>query len=115
MDFRVLGPVGVVADDGTSLDIGPYQQRMVLALCMLAAPRPVGPSRMIDALWEDGPPPGAVNTVQAYVSKLRRVFEPGRRRDVPPAILVSRPGGYALDISGSALDLARAREHAAEG
>ncbi|MEV4242484.1 BTAD domain-containing putative transcriptional regulator [Streptosporangium canum] len=115
MDFRVLGPVGVVADDGTSLDIGPYQQRMVLALCMLAAPRPVGLSRMIDALWEDGPPPGAVNTVQAYVSKLRRAFEPGRRRDVPPAILVSRPGGYALDISGSALDLARAREHAAEG
>ncbi|WP_433253076.1 BTAD domain-containing putative transcriptional regulator [Streptosporangium sp. CA-135522] len=115
MDFRVLGPVGVVADDGTSLDIGPYQQRAVLTLCVLAAPRPVGPSRLIDALWEDQPPPGAVNTVQAYVSKLRRVFEPGRQRHMPPTILVSRPGGYALDIPGDALDLARAREHAAEG
>ncbi|MDP9862505.1 MULTISPECIES: BTAD domain-containing putative transcriptional regulator [Streptosporangium] len=115
MDFRVLGPVGVVADDGMPLDIGPYQQRAVLAMCMLAAPRPVGPHRLIDALWEDVPPPGAVNTVQAYISKLRRVFEPGRRRDVPPAVLVSRPGGYALDIPETALDLARARERAAEG
>ncbi|MBG0828270.1 AAA family ATPase [Planomonospora sp. ID67723] len=115
MDFRVLGPVGVIADDGTPLDIGPYQQRAVLALCMLAAPRPVSPNRMIDVLWEDGPPPGAVNTVQAYVSKLRRVFEPGRSRNTPPVILVSRPGGYALDIPDTALDLARARGHAAEG
>ncbi|AWS41051.1 BTAD domain-containing putative transcriptional regulator [Streptosporangium sp. 'caverna'] len=115
MDFRVLGPVEVIADDGTSLDIGPYQQRAVLAMCMLAVPRPTGPSQMIDALWEGGPPPGALNTVQAYVSKLRRVFEPGRRRQVPPAILVTRPGGYALDISETALDLGRVRRHAAEG
>lgn len=115
MDFRVLGPVSVIADGGTPLDIGPYQQRAVLALCMLAAPRPVGMGRIVDTLWEDGPPPGAVNTVQAYVSKLRRVLEPGRRRQVPPAILVSGPGGYALDIPGTALDLARAHGHAAEG
>ncbi|GAA3444634.1 BTAD domain-containing putative transcriptional regulator [Planomonospora venezuelensis] len=115
MDFRVLGPVGVAADDGAPLDIGPYQQRAVLALCMLAAPRPVSPNRMIDVLWEDAPPPGASNTVQAYISKLRRVFEPGRSRNTPPSILVSRPGGYALDIPETALDLARARGHAAEG
>ncbi|GIH89998.1 BTAD domain-containing putative transcriptional regulator [Planobispora siamensis] len=115
MDFRVLGPVEVVGDDGAPLDIGPYQQRAVLALCMIAAPRPVPPSRMIDVLWDEEPPPGAVNTVQAYVSKLRKVFEPGRRREVPPAILVSRPGGYALDIPPQALDLARARGHAEEG
>ncbi|MDP9846237.1 BTAD domain-containing putative transcriptional regulator [Streptosporangium lutulentum] len=115
MDFRVLGPVEVIADDGTPLDIGPYQQRAVLAMCMLIAPRPAGPSQMIDALWEGEPPPGAVNTVQAYVSKLRRAFEPGRRRHVPPAILVTRPGGYALDIPETALDLGRVRRHADEG
>ncbi|GLK08180.1 hypothetical protein GCM10017600_15850 [Streptosporangium carneum] len=111
----MLGPVGVIADDGEPLDVGPYQQRAVLTLCMLAAPRPVGPHRMMDALWDGEPPPRAANTLQAYVSKLRRVFEPGRRREVPPTVLVSRPGGYALDIPESAFDLARAREHAAEG
>ncbi|GGL07448.1 BTAD domain-containing putative transcriptional regulator [Planomonospora parontospora] len=115
MDFRVLGPVGVAGDGGEPLDIGPHQQRAVLALCMLAAPRPVAPARIIDVLWEDGPPPGAVNTVQAYVSKLRRVFEPDRRRNTPPSVLVSRPGGYALAIGEADLDLARARGHAAEG
>ncbi|GAA4193578.1 hypothetical protein GCM10022252_36730 [Streptosporangium oxazolinicum] len=115
MDFRVLGPVGVFADGGAALDIGPYQQRLVLAMCVLAAPRPVGPNRMIDALWEGDPPPGALNTVQAYVSKLRRVFEPGRARNVPPAVLVSRPGGYALDVPGGAIDLGRARGRAAGG
>ncbi|MEU4538431.1 BTAD domain-containing putative transcriptional regulator [Streptosporangium sp. NPDC023825] len=115
MDFRVLGPVGAFADGGAALDIGPYQQRLVLAMCVLAAPRPVGPSRMIDALWEGDPPPGALNTVQAYVSKLRRVFEPGRTRNVPPVVLVSRPGGYALDVPGGAIDLGRARGHAAVG
>ncbi|MFC4057365.1 BTAD domain-containing putative transcriptional regulator [Planomonospora corallina] len=115
MDFRVLGPVGVIGDDGEPLDVGPAQQRAVLALCMLAVPRPVAPARMIDALWEDAPPPGAVNTVQAYVSKLRRVFEPDRRPRTPPAVLVSRPGGYALAIGEADLDLARVRARAAEG
>ncbi|MEU8386248.1 BTAD domain-containing putative transcriptional regulator, partial [Streptosporangium sp. NPDC048865] len=115
MDFRVLGPVEAFADGGTALDVGPYQQRLVLAMCVVAAPRPVGPNRIIDALWEGDPPPGALNTVQAYVSKLRRVFEPGRARNVPPAVLVSRPGGYALDVPGGAIDLGRARERAARG
>ncbi|MER5628729.1 BTAD domain-containing putative transcriptional regulator [Streptosporangium sp. NPDC002544] len=115
MDFRVLGPVEVIADSGAVLDIGPYQQRLVLAMCVLAAPRPVGPNRMIDALWEDAPPPGALNTVQAYVSKLRRVFEPGRPREVPPKVLTSRPGGYVLDVPAAAIDLGRVREQVAEG
>ncbi|MFI6508338.1 BTAD domain-containing putative transcriptional regulator [Streptosporangium sp. NPDC050855] len=115
MDFRVLGPVGVLAGDGTALDAGPYQQRLVLAMCVLAAPRPVGPHRMIDALWEGDPPPGALNTVQAYVSKLRRLFEPGRTRRAAPTVLVTRPGGYALDVPVTAIDLGRAREHAAAG
>ncbi|GAA0845183.1 BTAD domain-containing putative transcriptional regulator [Streptosporangium amethystogenes subsp. fukuiense] len=115
MDFRVLGPVEVTADSGAVVDIGPYQQRLVLAICVLAAPRPVGPNRMIDALWEDAPPPGALNTVQAYVSKLRRVFEPGRPREVPPKVLTSRPGGYLLDVPAAAIDLGRVRGQMAEG
>ncbi|MEV4531966.1 BTAD domain-containing putative transcriptional regulator [Streptosporangium sp. NPDC049304] len=115
MDFRVLGPVGAFTDEGVALDIGPYQQRLVLAMCVLAVPRPVGPQRMIDALWEGDPPPGALNTVQAYVSKLRRVFEPGRTRNVPPTVLVSKPGGYVLDVPGGAIDLGRVRERLAEG
>lgn len=84
-------------------------------MCMLAAPRPMSPARIIEALWEDEPPAGALNTVQAYVSKLRRILEPGRVRAVAPSILVSKLGGYALVVPDESLDLARARAHAAKG
>ncbi|GAA0430560.1 ATPase AAA [Acrocarpospora corrugata] len=115
MEFRVLGPISVVGADGVPLDIGPAQQRAVLALCLLAAPRPVSASRLIDALWEDDAPGGALNTVQAYISKLRRVLEPGRVRRGAASILVSRPGGYALDIPDEAVDRRRVAVRAAEG
>ncbi len=84
MEFRVLGPITVIGADGVALDIGPLQQRSVLALCLLASPRPVTVARIIDALWDEGPPASAVNTVQAYISKLRRALEPSRSRRGPP-------------------------------
>ncbi|MEU6429227.1 BTAD domain-containing putative transcriptional regulator [Microbispora sp. NPDC046973] len=115
MEFRVLGPVVVLDDGGTPLDIGPSQQRAVLALCVLAAPRPVSTARIVDALWEREPPPGAVNTVQAYVSKLRRVLEPGRVRREKPSVLVSRPGGYAIELPPESFDLGRAGAAVAAG
>ncbi|MEO3855192.1 helix-turn-helix domain-containing protein [Acrocarpospora sp. B8E8] len=92
----------MIGADGVALDIGPAQQRAVLALCLLAAPRPVSASRLIDALWEDGASAGALNTVQAYISKLRQVLEPGRACGGAASILASRPGGYALDRLASA-------------
>ncbi|GAA0977888.1 hypothetical protein GCM10009555_039830 [Acrocarpospora macrocephala] len=115
MEFRVLGPISVIGADGVALDIGPAQQRAVLALCLLAAPRPVSASRLIDALWEDDAPAGALNTVQAYISKLRRVLEPGRARRGAASILVSRPGGYALDIPDEDIDRRRVTVRVAEG
>ncbi len=115
MEFRLLGPVSVIGDDGVVLDTGPSQQRAVLALCMLAAPRPIGAARIMDALWPEERPPRAVNTVQAYISKLRRVFEPGRSRRDSPSVLVSRPGGYALVMPHGGYDLGRARDRIAEG
>ncbi len=115
LEFRVLGPVVVLDDGGTPLDIGPSQQRAVLALCVLAAPRPVSTARIVDALWEQEPPPGAVNTVQAYVSKLRRVLEPGRVRRAKPSVLLSRPGGYAIELPPESFDLGRAAAAVAAG
>ncbi|WP_432930890.1 BTAD domain-containing putative transcriptional regulator [Microbispora sp. CA-135349] len=115
MEFRVLGPVVVLDDGGTPLDVGPSQQRAVLALCVLAAPRPVSMARIVDALWEQEPPPGAVNTVQAYVSKLRRVLEPGRVRRARASVLVSRPGGYAIELPPESVDLGRAEAAVAAG
>nr|BFE87031.1 hypothetical protein GCM10020093_096320 [Planobispora longispora] len=114
VDFRVLGPVEVIGDDGTPLDVGSYQQRVVLALCALAAPRPVPLSRVVDVLWGTSRPRGG-----QHRPGLRLQAPPGLRAgqaaEHAPAILVSRPGGYALEIPETGLDLSRARAHAAEG
>ncbi|WP_062438771.1 AfsR/SARP family transcriptional regulator [Herbidospora daliensis] len=115
MEFRVLGPISVIGADGAALDIGPLQQRSVLALCLLASPRPVTVTRIIDALWDEDPPVSAVNTVQAYISKLRRVLEPGRSRRGAAAVLVGRAGGYALDIPDGDVDLRRVNGRVDEG
>ncbi|WP_030451049.1 AfsR/SARP family transcriptional regulator [Herbidospora cretacea] len=115
MEFRVLGPITVIGADGVALDIGPLQQRSVLALCLLASPRPVTVTRIIDALWDEEPPASAVNTVQAYISKLRRVLEPGRSRRGAAAVLVGRAGGYALDIPDGDVDLRRVTGRVEEG
>ncbi|GAB1820628.1 BTAD domain-containing putative transcriptional regulator [Herbidospora sp. RD11066] len=115
MEFRVLGPIAVIGADGVALDIGPLQQRSVLALCLLASPRPVTVTRIIDALWDESPPASAVNTVQAYISKLRRALEPSRSRRGTAAVLVGRSGGYALDIPDADVDLRRVTAHVDEG
>jgi DNA-binding SARP family transcriptional activator len=41
---------------------------------------------------------GATASLQAYVSKLRRLLEPGRSPRAPARLLVSAPPGYVLRV-----------------
>src|ERR1700758_3770757 len=114
MDFRILGPLEVVRD-GRVLELGGRRQRAVLALLRLRPGEVVSSDRLIEELWGGQPPTTATNTVQAYVSRLRKALgEDG--------ILVSQPPGYVLRIPDGALDLDRfntliqqAREASASG
>jgi pimeloyl-ACP methyl ester carboxylesterase/DNA-binding SARP family transcriptional activator len=56
--------------------------------------------RLVDDLWEQQPSPAARHTVQTYVSQLRKLLA---QLDDHTA-LVSRPGGYALELAPGALD-----------
>jgi len=76
VDFRVLGPVGVVDDEPVRL--GGNQQRALLALLVLHHEEALGIDRIVDQLWGEQPPPTAVKTVQVYVSQLRKLL--GRER-----------------------------------
>ena len=67
--FSVLGPLRVWRH-GTAVDLGPVQQRVVLAVLALPAGRPVGRQQMIDAVWGEAQPRNAVNLVQRHVSGL---------------------------------------------
>ena len=58
--------------DGETIPIGGPRQRVLLALLLLNAARPVSAQRLIDELWSGDAPAGAEATLRTYVSRLRR-------------------------------------------
>jgi transcriptional regulator with XRE-family HTH domain len=82
---QVLGPLAVWRD-GAAVPLGGPAQRAVLGLLALSPGSLVHRSAIIDVLWPDSPPAGAVNLVQAHVSRLRKMLTrhlDGRRGTVP--------------------------------
>ena len=57
MEFRILGPLEVIGDDGTSVAVG-EPGRGVLALLLLSTNRVVPSERLAADLWGDHPPEG---------------------------------------------------------
>jgi DNA-binding SARP family transcriptional activator len=101
--IRVLGPLEAEVE-GARADLGGPLQRAVLALLLMERGRVVSVDRMIDQLWRGEPPPRAIASLQAYVSNLRRILEPGRARRAQARILVSAPPGYAVRLPDEAVD-----------
>jgi len=98
IEFRILGPVEAVGDDGP-LPLGAPKQRALLALLLLNANTVVSRDRLVDALWGDEPPRSAVSSLQVYVHGLRRAL--GAER-------IERHGtGYRLPLDPAELDLGR--------
>src|SRR5260370_35738968 len=100
----VLGPLRVWRGE-TAVDLGPVQQRVVLAVLALQAGRAVGRQQVINAVWGDTPPRHAVNLVQRHVSGLRQVLEPDRPGRAPSGLLNWTDVGYLLTLPAGALDL----------
>jgi predicted ATPase/DNA-binding SARP family transcriptional activator len=103
--FGVLGSLSAERD-AAALGLGGRRQRAVLAVLLLNRNRAVSRERIIDSVWEDDPPETARNTVQVYVSTLRRILGADR--------LVTEPGGYRLVVEPDELDAARLEQRLAE-
>ncbi|GAB2577948.1 SARP family transcriptional regulator [Paractinoplanes abujensis] len=100
MPYGVLGPTLA----GRSAATGGARQRALLARLLLDAGRTVPLPRLIDDVYGDEPPAGAVNAVQSGVSRLRR--------DIP----ISYDGsGYRLDVERDEVDVHRFARLAAAG
>jgi DNA-binding SARP family transcriptional activator len=106
MELRILGPLEVV-DGGRPVSLGGARQRAVLAILLLHRGEVVSVDRLADELWGEEPPGTATKTVQVYVSRLRKTLG----HDV----LLTRAGGYLLDIQPEQLDAARSEQLAGEG
>lgn len=100
MEFRILGPIEVVDDDGEILALGGNGPRALLAALLLEHGRAVTRDRLVAGLWET-PPATASHAVEVYVSRLRRTLGGGR---------ISCQGhSYRVDVEPDELDLTRFR------
>jgi DNA-binding SARP family transcriptional activator len=107
--FRVLGPLEVVRGASRAALGGP-RPRALLSRLLLAPGRVVGVGRLIDDLWDGAPPASGVNTLQSYISLLRRALG-----DADQSLLVHAGEGYKLDIEPGAVDVTRFEQHVADG
>ena len=100
VQFRVLGPLEVDAGDG-AVPLGGPKQRAVLANLLVRANQVVPADTLIEDVWGDDPPGKARNTLQTYVSNLRKTLGDGlfQRRD-PGYVLIVDP----LDVDASRFD-----------
>ena len=102
--FEVLGPLRAWRGEKI-IDLGPLQQRVVLAVLLLQAGRPVARAQVISAVWGEDPPARAVNLVQRHVSGLRRALGPSMPNAERPLRLVWTDAGYQMTLPEGALDL----------
>src|SRR5262245_35946406 len=71
VEFRILGPLEVW-DADEQVEVGGPKQRRVLAALALEPGRVVPVERLVDAVWDDAPPPTARRQIQNAVSALRQ-------------------------------------------
>ena len=98
LEFRLLGPLEARLDDQV-LALGGARQRALVALLLLRANEVVSRDRLIEDLWRDHAPETASNALAALVTRLRRVL--------PADVLITKPGGYSIEIEPDSIDVQR--------
>ena len=98
MDVRYLGPLSIERN-GTDVALGGPKPQVVLAHLAVHARTLVSTDTLIDALWPDAPPSTARNTLQTYVSHLRRSIGSDR--------IESQGAGYILHVEPAEVDASR--------
>ncbi len=95
MNFHVLGPVQIF-DGQEPVAVDGAKARALLACLLIHANTVVSTDRLVEYLWGDRPPRSCLETLYAYVSRLRRLLGPG--------VLTTRPPGYQLTVEAERLD-----------
>jgi len=97
LDFRILGPLEVVGEQGP-LRLGGPKQRATLAILLLNANRVVSVDRLADDLYSGAAPVTAVTQVQRQISELRKAL-------ADESIIGTRTPGYVIRLEPGQLDL----------
>jgi DNA-binding SARP family transcriptional activator len=104
VEFAVLGPLRVHEGEG-EIEIRRGISRTLLIALLLRARETVGADSLMELLWGDDQPRNPANALQIQISYLRKTLSSGSASAGQP--IVTRPGGYALDIEPDALDAVR--------
>ena len=107
MQVRLLGPVDVTVD-GQARAISGLRRTALVAALALRAGDVVSADLLTEIIWESRPPPGSGQTLQSYVSQLRRFFGGA-------AVIRRVPPGYVLDLPGDGTDVGVAQRLIREG
>jgi predicted ATPase/DNA-binding SARP family transcriptional activator len=99
IDVRVLGPLEVDVA-GKRVDFEGVKQRTLFVALALRSPETVSVDELLQALWGDAQPSGAVQALQKHISRLRRRLGEG-------APLLHQASGYALELDPLAIDARR--------
>nr|WP_083466279.1 BTAD domain-containing putative transcriptional regulator [Kibdelosporangium sp. MJ126-NF4] len=105
MDFRVLGPVRLHAA-GQTIEVGEPRRQAVLAVLLFEAGRTVGVDTLVDRVWGESPPKQVRRSLQAHISRIRRVLE---QADPGGARVARDSGGYRLVVRPDQVDVFRFR------
>ncbi|WP_405113253.1 AfsR/SARP family transcriptional regulator [Micromonospora sp. NBC_01405] len=72
MEFRILGPVGLWADNDDEVPLNGMKQRTLLAAFMLAHGQAISDHQIGELLWGTDPPETFQAQIYTYASRLRR-------------------------------------------
>jgi SARP family transcriptional regulator, regulator of embCAB operon len=109
MEIRVLGPL-TAQENGVSIVPSAGKPRQVLALLAIRANEVMPVLSLMEELWGAEPPRSAPTTLQTYILQLRRRIadllekcNPGSGQQAKD-VLVTRHGGYLLDVAPGSVD-----------
>src|SRR5262245_29344999 len=114
LTFRVLGPLEVERD-GRGLAVGGPKERIVLAVLLAAGGSSVSVDTLADAIWGERQPRTAERTVHAYIARLRRALEPGRRLAGTSPLIETVGRAYRLRAEPEQVDAGRFEKRARSG
>jgi DNA-binding SARP family transcriptional activator/Tfp pilus assembly protein PilF len=101
MWFGLLGALEV-RDADQQLHVTAARQRVLLAAMLLSPGQVVSGARLAELVWDAQPPASAAVTLRSYVKRLRQALGPAGS-----ARVLSRSGGYLIEVAPDELDIAR--------
>ncbi|GAB2845985.1 AfsR/SARP family transcriptional regulator [Lentzea nigeriaca] len=107
-DFRVLGPLSVLAG-GNTVEFGRRRERCLLGVLLIQPGQAVPVERLLDLLWDGEPPATGRAGLHTHVARLRGDL---RRAGVGLDVvrLCNSPNGYLAEMDPALVDSHRFRE-----